>query len=563
MASGWWKSSHANLALGSPVDFTVTTGPAAPRGYPKLASIATGSGLFLGGTPCVVISDVIYYAGDSYTQDVENPILVRYDGRVSTEVLELPFVTGSTPSKAILSICTDELQQRIFISTWDSGTTSSDFAGRIYAYHISDGTLTRIDGSLFSSGKLPYALVWFNDALYVGVSKQNPTSTTEVIKLTVDGALPGGPGSPTATLTGTTWTYEVGSLDGPPSTGTFTANSPQRSVINRATLDPTTYKNALSWGSAPVGTVSYRVKRVAPAGAGVIADIVSAATTTYTDDGTDNSAGAYSDLAETMTLSVTVNPPQATTTTYYITAVVNDYEFISNSVSVSAPATLLSDLYVALSWSAVTDATSYKVYRTAGHTSTGLIATTTSTSLNDTGLAGDGASIPETYSTVALTSGAVGCLVVYGSDLYIGSYQPAATFGKVYKLTTGGVLTTSQTAAPGGTAQAYNGYTAGIVFESNLYMGYWNDDATDICLIQKFNGSAWSTVNTVSGAGARPWVGFCEADGNCWAYGGGDAKTGILYNSTDGASWTDQSALLPTSKEAIPFMGNANVLGGF
>lgn len=562
MASGWWKSSHTNLAAGLPADFTVHGAVLAPRGYPKIASIATGAGLFLGGTPCVTVDNVLYYAGDDYVQDTDKPTLCRYDGRVSTEVLELPFITGSTPSKAILSIVTDDDEDCLFISTWDSGTTSSDFVGRVYAYDLADGTLTRVDGGLFTGGKLPYALAWFNSALYVGVTKQNPSSTTEVIKLSVNGALPGGP-SVSATVTGTTWTYEVGALNGSPAFGFFTANTPQTSVQNRASLD-STFKNDLSWGSSPVGTQSYRVKRVAPAGANVIADIPSAATTTYTDNGADNSLGGYTDVAETMTLTVTPNPAQSTTTTYYVTAVVNGFEFISAAASCSATATLYSDLYVALSWSAVTDATSYKIYRTAGHSSTGLIGTTSATTFNDTGLAGDGASLPEVYSTVALTSGAVGCLVPFNGDLYIGSYQPAATFGKVYKLTTGGVLTTSHTAAPGGTAQAYNGYTAGIVFEDNLYMGYWNDDATDICLLEKLTtGGVWSTVNTISGAGARPWVGFCEADGNCWAYGGGDAKTGILYNSADGSSWTDQSALLPSSKEAIPFMGNANILGGF
>jgi hypothetical protein len=561
MASGWWKSTHVNLDLGSPVDFEVTTAPSAPRNWGKIASVCASGGFYMGGTPCVALSDVIYYAGDDYTQDTDNPAIYRYDGRVSTKVLELPYITGSTPSKAIISLAVNDDNTTIFISTWDSGTTSGDFAGRIYAYNISDGTLTRIDGGLFTTGKLPYALVWFNDALYVGVSKQNPSSTTEVVKLPVDdGGLPGGPASPTATLTGTTYTYEVGSINGTPAAGSFTGNTPRVSVVNRATLNASVY-NTLTWSGAVVGTLSYRVKRVAPT-SDCIADINPAALT-YNDDGVDRSVGAYTDgLSENFSLSVTPVPAQSTTTTYYITAVVDGYEFISTAASCSAPATLLSDLYVALSWSAVTGATSYKVYRSAGHTSTGLIATTTSTSLNDTGLAGTG-TVPTGYSTVALTSGGAACAVVYGGDLYIGSNQPASTFGKVFKLTTAGVLSTSQTEAPGGTAGAYNGFTAGIVWNDNLYMSYWNDDATDVALIKKFNGSAWSTVKTISGAGARPGVGFCAADDKLWWYGGGDASTGVLYSTTDGASWTDQSALLPSSKEALPFMANTNVLGGF
>lgn len=557
MASGWWKSTHANLAEGSPVDFEVTTALEAPRGFPKLASIATGAGLFLGGVPYAVVDDVIYYAGDDYVQDTDKPTLNRFDGRIHTSILELPFITGTTPSKAILSITADD-NGRFFISTWDSGTGSSDFAGRIYVY--ADNNLTRVDGGLFTSGKLPYALVWFNDALYVGVTKQNPTSTTEVIKLTVDGALPGGPGSLSATLTGTTYTYQIGCENG---VGLGIGQSAEISVLNNSSLNAT-YYNALSWSTTGLGTdATYDVERVAPA-TGNIVNNQSASDRTYDDMGAGAAGGAPpgGGTPQNITLTVTANPAQSTTTTYRVGALINGFEFMSDAFSVSAPAELQTGLYVALSWGAVTGATSYRVYRTAGHTSTGLIATTASTTLSDTGLAGTG-SLPELYSTTALTSGAVACMVVYGSDLYIGSYQPASTFGKVFKLTTGGVLTTSQTAAPGGSAAAYNGYTAGIVFESNLYMGYWNDDATDVCLIEKFNGSSWSTVSTVSGAGARPWVTFAEADGMCYAYGGGDAKTGILYESADGSSWTNISSLLPSSLEAIPFIGSVNVIGGF
>ena len=557
MASGWWKSSHENLDEGSPADFEVTTPPLAPRNWGKVSSVCASGGFYMGGTPCVTIDDVIYYAGDGYTQDTDNPFVCRYDGRVATTVLELPFVSGSTPSKAILSIVTDDDQDCLFISTWDSGTGSSDFVGRIYAYELGDGTLTRIDGGLFTSGKLPYALVWFNDALYVGVSKQNPSSTTEIIKLPLNG-LAGGPGSTTATLTGTTWTYQIGCEN---ATNNGIGMSAEVSVKNRATLNAT-YFNALSWTATGLGTDAfYDVERV---GTGNIVNNQAAGSPrTYNDVGAGAAGGAApAGMPQNITLTVTPNPAQATTTSYRVSAVINGFEFLSSEFSATGPASLQSDLYMALSWAAVTGATSYKVYRTAGHTSTGLIGTTAATSLNDTGLAGTG-TVPTPYSTTALTSGAATCLVVYDGDLYIGSNQPASTFGKVFKLTTGGVLSTSQTEAPGGSAGAYNGFTTGVVWDDNLYMSYWNDDATDVALIKKFNGSAWSTVKTISGAGARPGQGFMAADDKLWWYGGGDGSTGVLYSTTDGTSWTDQSALLPSSKEAVPFMGNTNVLGGF
>ena len=557
MASGWWKSTHANLALGSPVDFAVTTAPQAPRGFPKLASIATGAGHFLGGTPAIVVDDVIYYAGDNYTQDTEKPVLCRYDGRVTTEILELPYITGTTPSKAILSICADD-DGRLFISTWDSGTTSSNFAGRVYVY---DGTLTRIDGGLFTAGKLPYALAWFNSALYIGVNQQDPDlpSPGEIVKLPANG-LPGGP-TPTCTLTGTTHTYRVGAYGTAfPAVSSPIGKSASVSVLNRATLDSGVY-NSLSWDD-PGGTVWNSIGRtVSSLATGEIQSTVPP-TTTLNDTGLGLQGSDRSNVgSENITLTVTPTPAQATTSTYKVGAVVGDFEFLSSAVNVTTPATLYSDLYVALSWTAHSGATAYNIYRTAGHSSQGLIGTTASTSFNDTGIAATTAT-PTTYST-SLAAGGVSCMVVYNSNLYIGTYQASGSFGKVWKIDTSDTLTLSTTAAPGGTARAYNGYTAGIVFNSNLYMGYWNDDTTDICLIDKFDGASWSTVKTISGAGARPWMCFAEADSTCYAYGGGDGKTGILYDTTDGTTWTDQSALLPSSLEAVPFIGSVNVLGGF
>lgn len=554
MASGWWKTPHTNLAAVSPVDFEVLSKPQAPRGYPKLASIATGAGLFLGGTPCITVNEAVYYAGDDYTQDTDNPVLVRYDGRISTIITEIP-VKVSTPRKAILSLAADS-NDRIFISTWDSGTTSADFTGSVFMLDGSD--LIRIDGSLFTSGKLPIALVWFNNALYVGVTKQDPANTTEVIKLNIDTVISGGgPTNLTGTFTGTTYSYRI--LAQQTATPNGIGKTNQVSCLNSSSLS-SSYYNTLTWEAHP-SAVNYRVQRDAPD----VAVIAQVTTTTFDDIGYAHGgmAGISSETENFVLTSVTPTPAQASTTKYRVGAVVGDYEYISDEITVSnTTATLTSGLYVALAWTGVTDATSYRVYRTLGHSSTGLIGTTTATFLNDTGLAGTGTT-PTASSSIALSSGAVAAMAVFGSDLYVASYQPASTFGKVFKITTADALTTSTTAAPGGSAAAYNGYTALIVYNSNLYAGYWNDDATDVCLIEKFTGSAWSTVSTVSGAGARPWVAFCEADDVCYAYGGGDAKTGILYESPDGTTWTDSSALLPSAKEAIPFMANVNMLGGF
>lgn len=700
MASGWWETTHDNLAEGSPVDFTVTTRPSSPRGYPKIASIATGAGMFLGGTPCVSVDDVIYYAGDDYTQDTDNPPLMRWDGRLSTLVVEAP-LDGIVPAKAILSITQDE--GVIYFSTWDAGTTSSDFSGRVFKFDPDAGTLDTFGDDVFSSGRLPYMLAIFDGDLVVGVTRQDPTRQASLwtINLTTEVTAQaqrfstGEISAPTissVTRATTTTSYRVSAVV----SGTESGPSNTVSVVTDPVLDGSTF-NTITWaatvppavsdpstaptptaiggsGSAWGGTAwwftyvystsatstnSSFVTRQSDgggnisAGAGgfniqvpystnptvqyihvLYAPFPSTSFKTYVGGPltiANNSAGgtASIDVADpalsgvlvepfpdTNTtaggISVTYNvyrtaghtstgkivsltaalsandtglagsgslpstssvtPPvlssvvatdPVTTTTYTVTANTAEGETnASTAVSTTAKATLTASRKVTVVWAAVGSATSYNVYRTVGHSSTGkIVNATASTSAEDTGLAGSGSAPIE--NTTGNPYGGVGCMLPYGDDLYVGLYQEASAFATVQKVTPANVLSTSTTAAPGGTARSYNGFTSMVEFEDNLYAGYWNDDTTDICEIYKFDGASWTSVKTISGAGARPWIVFHVHGGKCYAYGGGDAQTGILYSTSDGATWTDISSLLPTSREAVPFIGTANVVGGF
>lgn len=94
-------------------------------------------------------------------------------------------------------------------------------------------------------------------------------------------------------------------------------------------------------------------------------------------------------LSEPTGLTLTVVNPAASTVGYRVAAVDATGTSLAcdEVLATTAPAVLSGTDYVTLSWALVTDATSYRVYRTTGGASQGLIGSPSTLTLNDTGLA--------------------------------------------------------------------------------------------------------------------------------------------------------------------------------
>ncbi len=126
-----------------------------------------------------------------------------------------------------------------------------------------------------------------------------------------------------------------------------------------------------------------------------------------------------------------VDPTAATTYTYKLVARLVDgstTEAGAASTTAAGHATLSVANYNALSWSAVTGAASYDVYKTVGGTTGKILSASTALALNDTGLAGGG----ETAPTVDGTG------VLHGDGLRIGT---SATAGHVLTADANGYYT--------------------------------------------------------------------------------------------------------------------------
>lgn len=150
------------------------------------------------------------------------------------------------------------------------------------------------------------------------------------------------------------------------------------------------------------------------------------------------------------------------------------------------------------------------------------------------------------------SAGGACSMASYGGSLYVGCDAPNGTASKILARNGVGTWSTSHTAA---TTAQNNGHLSMMVFEDNLYAGYWNNTSTS--LVKKFNGTTWSTVYTGAGVTIRPYIGMFISDGFLYVVGGGNGLAAALISTEDGLFWSDNTPFLtgPLTETALPIFG--------
>lgn len=174
---GWWLS--IDEAFGGAA-FTVNNSrPKNPRGFVDIGGFAVGSTGMLGGFPgpsCVWNNHLIYAEG-GYTVGTTAPVIRIYDGEFDRPVTSLPNTSSGIVPNGIMSMLT--ANDQVYLSTYDTGTSSSDFTGRVFGLDIISGQLTPI-GDVFPTGHIPYALAWHNGRLWCGTHRQDTTANGQI-----------------------------------------------------------------------------------------------------------------------------------------------------------------------------------------------------------------------------------------------------------------------------------------------------------------------------------------------------------------------------------------------
>lgn len=175
--TGWWLSIDESFAGAA---YTVNQSrPKDPRGFTEIASFATGSTGMMGGFPgpsCVWKNHMVYAEG-VYTPATTSPVIRIFDGEFDRPVTTLPNTSAGVVPIAVMSMLTANGQ--IYLSTYDTGTSSADFIGRVFSLDIESGEITPV-GAPFPTGHIPYALAWHAGRLWCGTHRQDTTAVGKI-----------------------------------------------------------------------------------------------------------------------------------------------------------------------------------------------------------------------------------------------------------------------------------------------------------------------------------------------------------------------------------------------
>jgi hypothetical protein len=174
---GWYFSVDGFVSDAVTIGASV---PHSPRSYHRINVWAVGSAAWLGGFPGLAAK---FHNQFVYISDLVEPTIRVFDGIADRKVVTLPpAVSGVTPL-ACMTLLT--ANGRIFVTSLDSGTTSTTWLGRVFDLALDREELRQIGGAL-PAGHVPYALAWHMGRLWVGTNRQDPTAPGRVYFLRPD-----------------------------------------------------------------------------------------------------------------------------------------------------------------------------------------------------------------------------------------------------------------------------------------------------------------------------------------------------------------------------------------
>lgn len=175
---GWWMS-NGDAYAGAAFVVDNADRPKAPRGYTEVTAFATGSTAWSGGFPGSVtgFANHMVYAPGGYTVGTDSPTLRIYDGLFDRPIATIPNTSANAVPKAVMTTLT--ANGVVYVATFDSGTSSADWVGRVFSLNVESGQMTPM-GNPLTTGHMPYALCWHAGRLWCGTHRQSSAASGKV-----------------------------------------------------------------------------------------------------------------------------------------------------------------------------------------------------------------------------------------------------------------------------------------------------------------------------------------------------------------------------------------------
>ena len=542
-ANGWYFSSVG--FLGS-VGIANAASPHNPRTWDNISGWAVNNTGCLGGSPAAscVTQNRMLYPTTGYTVGTQPPPIRIFDGVFDHEICQLPpTVTNGVPQAVISMLAADGT---VFLSSWDSGTSSTTWLGRVFTLDIISGQITPL-GVAFPAGELPYALAWHMGRLWCGTNNGTGTTgkvyyfrpgidTAWVLDQDLSSNYVGGVDSllsyggnlyvgtdnaPTVIFSKTglkgATTTTAGSVTAdqaafPVNSGAYTGIANNGSLIGTLVVvgQPDVARNVLISFSNPTG--------------GNLDLYAGGGTITFTVTGTFRGSAQ----SDTIVFTVTGGQSPIGANKNRFAQGVKPFDTIT-SITYDHTAQIAASLYVLAGPGSRIGLPRNRITPGDGDVTTfniNGVPTTVAGAFSDTNHTVETGTTADTWTLLVI-------------------YQAANGFAQILRRDSLGVYTSSLTGS-GGTATANNGFLAMATFDGDLYASYFNKDSTVISKIYKFDGSSWTTVYTGASTTLRSFIGLLVDNGLLYAIGGGMHASGALVRTPDGTTWTDLTPQLPT-----------------
>jgi len=142
-----------------------------PRDWSHLPDWAASGRTMLGGSPgaAAVHDNRLLYPDNLYTVSTDQPAVRTFDGISDRELNRIPITTASVIPKAVMSMFV--ANNTIYLSTYDVGTTSTTWAGRVFTIDPISSDLVPQGDEVFAAGQMPYAFAWHLGRIWVGTNR--------------------------------------------------------------------------------------------------------------------------------------------------------------------------------------------------------------------------------------------------------------------------------------------------------------------------------------------------------------------------------------------------------